>query len=274
MPADPAILRQLRQRIAALDHAAPPAHAVLPFGLAAVDSHLPGGGLALGCLHEIIDGDSGPNTGTGGVATGFAAALTGRVQQRYRRPIIWIAPRNARHESLYMPGLHAFGLDPAELIALRVPGSGREAAALAQWAMEEALRCPAVGAVCTELDTLDLTASRRLQLAAEAGGGLGLLLRGTANDTATLPPTASVSRWRVSAVASGTAEPQRLPGPARWRVEMLRLRGAQPRHWILEWRNEETARGFAVAAASVDRTATAASEENPPENPAKFARTG
>ena len=49
----------------------------------------------------------------------------------------------------------------------------------APWAMEEALRCRAAGAVVTELmgDDGDLTATRRLALAAGTGGGIGLILR-------------------------------------------------------------------------------------------------
>ena len=44
------------------------------------------------------------------------------------------------------------------------------------WAMEEGLRTPGIGAVLGEIRQLDLTASRRLQLAAESGGGVGLVL--------------------------------------------------------------------------------------------------
>lgn len=45
------------------------------------------------------------------------------------------------------------------------------------WALEQALRCPGVAATLCSLDRAGDRTFRRLQLAAEAGGGLGLLLR-------------------------------------------------------------------------------------------------
>ena len=76
----------------------------------------------------------------------------------------------------YGPGLDGFGLPMERLIMLRVP---RPIDAL--WACEEALKSRGVAVVIAELpeagDAADLTATRRLTLAARAGGGLGLLLR-------------------------------------------------------------------------------------------------
>ena len=82
------------------------------------------------------------------------------------------------------------------------------------WAIDLALRCPAVVAVVADGRGLELPQTRRLQLAAESGAVLGLLGR---------PPgelerrsTAS-TRWRVRPV----------PGPRpRWAVELLRCKGA------------------------------------------------
>ena len=64
--------------------------------------------------------------------------------------------------------------------------------------MEETLRCTAVAAALLALRDIDLTAARRLQLAADAGGALGLLLRPDAENPA---PTAALTRWRVTAIA-------------------------------------------------------------------------
>ena len=272
MALDNATLSHLRQRIAALESnggnsGAGADHNVISFGLAAIDGHLPAGGLAGGGVHEIA-GDSDIVDGS---ATAFAAALAGRAQRLHRLPVVWIAPRIDQRESLYGPGLALFGLDPAALIVVRIPGHGRTGAARALWAMEEALRTPAVGAVCAEIDAVDLTASRRLQLAAEAGGAFGLLLRNTARSCAAAP-IASVTRWRVasapSAPVSPASLPPSLPGAIRWQVELLRARGGKPHHWLLEWRHDpdcDTAGGFALAAAPGDRPAAPAAAGDPPE---------
>ena len=96
--------------------------------------------------------------------------------------------------------------------------------------MEEALRCPAVTGAVLVLppgqaagdDRLDLTATRRLQLAAEAGGALGLLLR---PDAAGIAPSASTTRWRIgphpAAPGAGLDQPC-------WQLELLRAKAGRP----------------------------------------------
>jgi protein ImuA len=250
MPADPATLDDLRQCIARLERrsalAGPSADALagsntqagarLTFGLAAIDEALPGGGLDAAGMHEILDGDGA--TGTGGAATGFAAALAGRRQRDSGRPIVWIAPRHDAHESLYLHGLATYGLAADALLVVRIPGRGRSAATQTLWALEECLRARSIGLVCAALDTLDLTASRRLQLAAAAGGTTGLLLRGGVTGAApALPPTASLTRWRI---ASAPSAPCLAGDPCipRWRVELLRARNGRPHQWLLEWHHD------------------------------------
>jgi protein ImuA len=272
MATDNATLSHLRHRIAALEsnggnNGVGAGHNVISFGLAAIDAHLPAGGLTGGCVHEI--------TGGSGSATAFAAALVGRAQRLHRPPVIWIAPRVGQRESLYGPGLAAFGLDPAALIVVRIPGHSHTGTAQALWAMEEALRTPTVGAVCAEINAIGLTASRRLQLAAKAGGTFGLLLRGTFNSAGdAIAPNASVSRWQITSAPSAPALPTSLPGTTRWQVELRRVRGGKPHHWLLEWHHDpncDTAGGFALAAAPSNRPAVPAAAGDPPEKTAALA---
>jgi protein ImuA len=86
-----------------------------------------------------------------------------------------------------------------------------------------------------------LTATRRLALAAEAGGALALLLRPDEADPA---PSAAATRWRVVAAPSHA-------GRARFRAELVRCRGAAPAAFLMEWQDE--AHRLAVSAAFHDR---------------------
>jgi protein ImuA len=49
----------LREQIAAMEGDGGPERGVLPFGLPELDRRLPGGGLALGSLHEVAGGGNG-----------------------------------------------------------------------------------------------------------------------------------------------------------------------------------------------------------------------
>ena len=72
----------------------------------------------------------------------------------------------------YPPAARQHGVDFDRLIVLR-PGNERDAF----WAVDQSLRCPAVAVVIAPLTRLDDLLSRRLQLAAESSGCLGLILR-------------------------------------------------------------------------------------------------
>jgi protein ImuA len=182
-------------------------------------------------LHEIVDGSgAGANRPAGGAATGFSALLCARIHQIHGRAIVWVA----RRETLYGPALAGFGVPAKALILVRASTTPD-----ILWAMEEALREAAVGAVLGEIDDVDLTASRRLQLAAEAGGAAGLLLRSmVATATASKgrqSPTASVTRWRVTTAASAPARTTSAVGFSRWHVALERCRGGRPYDWLLEF---------------------------------------
>ena len=188
----------------------------LAFGLSDLDAALSGGGLPLGCLHEVGAEDSG-------AGTAFAAALLARLATA-EAPAVWIL----RGRDLHAAGLAAYGLTPDRLIAVRAP---RDTDAL--WAMEEALRCKRLSAVLGEVGRLDLTASRRLQLAAEASGVTGFLLNIAARRPATA--SAAVTRWRIAPAPSAPTEPG--VGAPRWEVALERCRGGRPGAWLLEWQD-------------------------------------
>ena len=81
-----------------------------------------------------------------------------------------------------------------------------------------------------------MTASRRLQLAAEGSGVIGLALRRwrqQADATEFRQPTAAMTRWRVSVLPS-TPLPVRGIGRARWGLELIRCRGGGAATFELE----------------------------------------
>jgi protein ImuA len=74
------IVEELRERIQHLEGAAARRRLVLPFGIQAIDRHLPGGGLALGALHEVAGGGKGAIDGA--AAALFAAGIAARTRGR------------------------------------------------------------------------------------------------------------------------------------------------------------------------------------------------
>ncbi len=159
------------------------------------------------------------------------------------------------------------------------------------WAVDLALRSPAVTAVVADGSGFDMAATRRLQLAAESGRGLALLAR---------PPhelselSVAVTRWVVAWARSPDAGVRESPtvgasavrGPAvgatastcevakavadtavfrpRWRLVLQRCRSQRTavhtdHHWTLEWKRDR----FVVVASSelVGRPGHASREE-------------
>jgi protein ImuA len=201
----------------------------LSFGAPEIDGRLPGGGLIRGALHEV----SGPP----GVVTGFAVALATRLAlQRPSGGLLWSRVRQADAPGrLYGPGLAGLDLPMQRLI---VAEAENEASLLA--VMEEGLRAPVLALVAAETAGVDLQRSRRLQLAAEKGGGLALILR---PERGRLASSAAVTRWRVAPRPSAD-------GRACWRLTLWRCRGGAPGAWDVEWDHE--AFRFTVAAVLVD----------------------
>ena len=199
------------------------------------------GGLAVAAIHEVFSEGR-----QGAAATGFIAGLAGRVSAR--RPLVWVRQDFCDLEvgSLSMHGLIELGLDPRCLVTVRasdVESALRTAA--------DALACDALGAVVLEVwgqaKQLDLVASRKLTLAAQASGVTGLLLRIAAEP---LPSTAE-TRWIVRAAHSPPEAPSGAPLPAAawvpaaawgspcFDVELIRNRHGPTGRWIMEWKCDE-----------------------------------
>jgi protein ImuA len=227
------ILSGLRQVLRGLDQ--PVGTGTAPFATGAPELDDPlGGGLARGALHEI----HAEATADAAAASAFAALLALRAAGGWpivptaERPIVWVRQDYADVEagSLHAPGLAELGIDPDRVILVR----GRNAADVLRGGAE-ALRCASVGAVLMEPwgepKVLDLTATRRLSLAAAASGVTLLLVRVAAKPA----PSAAMTRWAVRARPSAALEAN-APGLPAFALTLLRHRAGLPtRRWDLEW---------------------------------------
>jgi protein ImuA len=215
------ILTELRERIKRLEGGKAHGRPTLPFGLKTIDAVLPNGGLALGALHEVAGGGNGAIDGA--AAALFAAGIAARTKGK----VLWCLTR----QDLFAPALAQAGLSPDRVIYVEV---GDEKDILA--CFEEGLRHTGLGATVAEVARLSMTASRRLQLAAEASGGIGIAIRRWRRQTEAADfgqPTAAVTRWRVSALPS-TPLPVPGVGRARWQLELIRCRAGDSADFIVE----------------------------------------
>jgi len=156
------------------------AEAGLPTGFPALDAALPAGGWPFPGLIEIL---SGP-PGSGALRLVLPALAQLAQAQRW---LIWVAPPYQP----YAPALQAAGIDLSRVMIVDLDAAEVSASAgLARcgaapqagdgqvlWAFEQALRFPGCGAGLLWPGALETLTLRRLQLACEAGGTLGVLFR-------------------------------------------------------------------------------------------------
>jgi protein ImuA len=214
-------LAALRAEVRALESAAAGGERpCLPFGVEAIDRRLAGGGLAATALHEAA-GDR-PGLPDEAAATLFLASIAARREGT----VLWALARR----DLFAPGIALAGLAPERLLYAEC---GRDEDVLA--VMEEGLRHGGLAAVVGETARLPMAAGRRLQLAAEEGGTLALMLRRRrrgGEDPLGLP-SAAVTRWRIGCAPSSPL-PAAGIGRPRWRLVLARQRGGEPFESIME----------------------------------------
>jgi protein ImuA len=155
------LIADLRERMRQMERAQRPARdKVLATGTP-LDGLLPAGGIEAGTLTEwLSDG-----VGTGTMTLGLLVA--GRILQRGGA----LAVIDVEGQ-FYPPAAASLGIALEHTVLVR-PANMRDAL----WAWEQALRCGAVGVTLGWLEGLHGRVYRRLQLAAEVGGGVGFLFR-------------------------------------------------------------------------------------------------
>jgi protein ImuA len=195
----------------------------LSFGLAALDRRLKGGGLALAALHECAG--ARPGLADEAAASLFLAALAAR-RAGAGGTVLWALGRR----DLFAPALAQAGLTPERLLYAEC-GNDEDVLAV----MEEGLRHGGLAAVVGEVGRAQMAATRRLQLAAEQGGTLALMLKRWRNPKAEplALPSAARTRWRIGCLPSAEL-PVPGVGRPRWRLTLARQRGGEPCEWIVE----------------------------------------
>lgn len=172
-------LEQLSRQIREMETAGRPAQECISSGCRTMDRHLPHGGYARGSMLELLR--SGPGSGVSSIALMIARQAI--VDGKY---LVVIDPQR----QFYPPAMKSLGIPLERIIALQ-PANHADAI----WGLAQVLRCSAVGAVIAEVGPLEDRVARKLQLAAEQGGGLGVFLR-DARSARSQPSWADV-QWLV-----------------------------------------------------------------------------
>ena len=156
------VLRDLAQRIQEIEANSHPRRLPpLSLGVAPLDALLPGERLPAGSLVELLSEAEG--TGAWTLSLLMAKQVCGDW-----KVLVLIDDQRC----FYPPGAVQLGIDLGRSLVVR-PKTRRDTLL----ATNQSLRCSAVGAVVGWFDQLRTLDARRLQMAAEAGGGVGFLLR-------------------------------------------------------------------------------------------------
>ncbi|WP_411891052.1 ImuA family protein [Yoonia sp. SDW83-1] len=163
-----------------------------------------------------------PETATDAAAVGFVLARLPRTTA----PILWVQDRLSRKEA-GRPYLAGIGTDrPLIMVSL-------SRAADVLWAMEDGLRCKALGGVIGEVwgdpPVLDFTATKRLAMRSEAADVPCWLIRRAASPDL----SAARDRWRIASLPSAPhPHDAQAPGLPRWSLDLFRSRRSKPGQWV------------------------------------------
>lgn len=210
------LLAELREQLRV---ASAPAHSqdptLLTTGAQPLDRILPEGGLRRGMLVEWLAAGRGSGAA-------MLALIAAREASREGGAVVVCD----RAREFYPPAAWGLGIPARQLVIVRPRSLADE-----QWVVEQCLRSTGVAATWSCLAQVSPASLRRWQLAAETGGGLGLLVRPasvrgaptwsdlqllvTPRAAASSPPPAERQRELADSAAAGR----------RLRVEIVRCRG-------------------------------------------------
>ena len=144
-------------------------------------------------------------------------------------PLLWVQDRVSCRES-GRPYLAGIGT-PRPIIMVNL-----SRAVDVLWAMEDGLRCRALGAVIGEIwgdpPVLNFTASKRLALRSEDAKIPCWIIRRAATPNL----SAARDRWRIGSAPSAThPHDAQAPGQPRWSLNLFRSRQSKPGRWVVEY---------------------------------------
>jgi protein ImuA len=216
------ILAQLQSDILRLQGFKPAGMLGLHNGLGFMKDVFPNSSFPTGCVHELLSTHTEDSAATSGFVSGILSWL-----MRSKGAVLWVST----DRKIFPPALKNFGVDPDRFIFIDLK---KEKDVL--WAMEEGLKCAALTAVVGEVQGIDFTSSRRLQLAVEESLVTGFIIR---TNNHKLSTTACVSRWKISSLPSKQIETLPGIGFPSWRVELVRMRNGKTGAWTVQWVNNE-----------------------------------
>lgn len=201
-PAPRELVQSLRDQIACMEGARRPvSESPVSSGYRCLDKLLPGQGFHRGTLVEWLT----PGDGSGAESLAFLAA-----REACREGGVLVVFDQAKQ--FYPPAAVRLGISPEGMIVVQAASQADNL-----WALDQALRCPGVAAAVAWPEKLDGRAFRRLQLAAEQGSGLGLLVR---PEQVRHEPSWAEVRLAVEPLPATAPD-----APRRLKIQLLRSRG-------------------------------------------------
>ncbi len=221
--------------------------AVIPSGCAPLDALLPGGGFLQGTLVEWLT----PGHGAG---IWWLVFRTARNAAQEGGMIVVLD----RAKQFYPPAAVHLGVPPDRLLIVRPANETEEL-----WALDQVLRSPAAASAIAQPKRLDPHTYRRLQLAAEQGGGLGLLIRSAqAHSECSWDEVRLFVEPLAGEAIDNSSHPcgwlscERLVPVRRLRISVLRCRGIFDPHRFVEVEIDDALDSVRVPAQLADPTSS------------------
>lgn len=224
------IITQLKKELLALQGFRPLGHAHQQIDLGTINHSFPQSQFPLGVNHEFICNSKESLAASSGFIAGILSSLLQKgpacaKASADRGAVVWISSS----QIIFPPALVSFGIDPSQLIFIHLRNQKE-----INWTIEEALKCEGLAAVVGEITSIDLTISRRLQLAAEQSRVTGFLLH---HQPRQINTTTCTCRWQIQSLQSETTNGLPGVGYPRLKVELLKVRNGRPGQWQMEWAN-------------------------------------